>query len=153
MITLLYFHSIFRWLVVLSLVGSLVVAWRGYRGNLVFGKVANGLRHWTATLAHLQLIVGMLIAFKSPNFSFFWKNNSLAWSYGEIVFYGLFHPMMMIGAIVLLTIGSAKAKRKENDRDKFKTILVWYSLAIILIFIAIPWPFSPFAARPFFPHY
>jgi cbb3-type cytochrome oxidase subunit 3 len=29
-------------------------------------------------------------------------------------------------------------------------MLVWFTIALIIIFIAIPWPFSPFANRPYF---
>jgi hypothetical protein len=55
----------------------------------------------------------------------------------------------MFVAIVLITIGSAKAKRKSNDTQKFKTMLIWFSIALLIIFIAIPWPFSPLANRPY----
>jgi drug/metabolite transporter (DMT)-like permease len=55
----------------------------------------------------------------------------------------------MLTAIVLLTIGSALTKRKKDDRDKFKTMLTWFGIALIIILIAVPWPFSPFAQRPY----
>jgi hypothetical protein len=29
-------------------------------------------------------------------------------------------------------------------------MLIWLSIALIIIFIAIPWPFSPFANRPYY---
>ena len=51
-------------------------------------------------------------------------------------------------AIVFITIGSAKAKRISNDIKKFKTTAVWFTLGLIIILISIPWPFSPFDARP-----
>jgi hypothetical protein len=56
----------------------------------------------------------------------------------------------MIMAIIIITIGSALAKRKSSDKEKFKTMGLWFSIALIIIFIAIPWPFSPFANRPYF---
>jgi len=55
----------------------------------------------------------------------------------------------MLTAIVIITIGSALAKRKKTDKEKFKTMLVWFSAALLIIFIAIPWPFSPLANRPY----
>jgi hypothetical protein len=55
----------------------------------------------------------------------------------------------MILSVVLVTIGSALAKRKQTDREKFKTILIWFSIVLSVIFIAIPWPFSPFANRAY----
>jgi hypothetical protein len=56
----------------------------------------------------------------------------------------------MFSAIIVITIGSAMAKRKATDRERFKTMLTWYAIALLIIFLAIPWPFSPFANRPYF---
>ena len=56
----------------------------------------------------------------------------------------------MLAALILITIGSALAKRRQTDRDKFMTLLIWFSVGLTLIFLAIPWPFSPFANRPYF---
>jgi len=35
------------------------------------------------------------------------------------------------------------------DKEKFKIMLLWYGIALIIILIAIPWPFSPLANRPY----
>ena len=68
----------------------------------------------------------------------------------DMAFLGLIHSSLMLIAIVLITIGSAISKRKQTDTEKFKTMLVWFSVAFIIIFVAIPWPFSPLASRPYF---
>jgi len=49
------------------------------------------------------------------------------------------HPTMMILAIVFITIGFSKHKKKTTDESKFKTILFWYSLALLFILVRIPW--------------
>jgi hypothetical protein len=54
----------------------------------------------------------------------------------------------MFAAVTVLTIGSAMAKRQNNQQQKFRTMLVWFIFALVIIFIAIPWPFSPLAKRP-----
>jgi hypothetical protein len=71
----------------------------------------------------------------------------------EAVFFGLIHITLMVLSVVLVTIGSALAKRKQTDREKFKTMLTWFSIVLLIIFIAIPWPFSPFANRNYFRTY
>jgi hypothetical protein len=55
----------------------------------------------------------------------------------------------MVVAIVMLTIGSAKAKRMQDDDLKYKTMLFWFSAGLLVILIGIPWPFSPLSSRPF----
>ncbi|UOY07786.1 hypothetical protein L0P88_04350 [Muricauda sp. SCSIO 64092] len=147
--TVLTLHSLFRWLVLLSLGFAIYRAYKGYTSKSPFSYLDNKVRHWTATIAHIQLILGILVYIKSPIIQYYFsdfKNLVADWN---LTFYGLFHFILMIGAIVLITIGSAKAKRKKTAREKFKTILVTYSIALILIFIAIPWPFSPLANRPY----
>jgi uncharacterized membrane protein YozB (DUF420 family) len=148
--SLLFSHSILRWFVLASLFYSLYKAYKGYSLKLPFTKTDNTIRHWTATIAHIQLIFGILIYVQSPIVKYFWKNFKAGIENPEIVFFGILHILLMLGAIILITIGSALAKRKRNDSDKFKTMLLWFSLALIIIFIAIPWPFSPLANRPYF---
>lgn len=147
--TVLTLHSIFRWLVVCSLGYAIFRAYRGYTSKSAFSFVDNKVRHWTATIAHIQLVLGILIYIKSPIIKYFlsdFKNLVTDWN---LTFFGLFHSILMITAIVIITIGSAKAKRKKTDQQKFKTMLVMFSIALLIIFIAIPWPFSPLANRPY----
>ena len=147
---LLFLHSIFRWLVLVSLIYSIYMASRGYALKLVFSKTDNAIRHWTATLAHIQLMIGMVLYFKSPLIHYFWSPAGKAAASKELTFFGLVHLALMLISIILITIGSAKAKRQQQDKAAIKTVLIWYSIALILIFIAIPWPFSPLANRPYF---
>ena len=68
----------------------------------------------------------------------------------DALFFGLLHLILMLIAIVLITLVSALAKRRLTDREKFRTMLVWFTIALLMIFIAIRWPFSPLANRPYF---
>ncbi|SHF95300.1 hypothetical protein [Chryseobacterium sp. OV279] len=148
--TLTFLHSTFRWIVLLSLVYALWRAYRGYFHHKTFSNTDDSVRHWTATIAHIQLILGTILYVKSPIVKYFWKNFSEAKESLDLLFFGLIHISLMITAIVLITIGSALAKRKPTDRQKFKTMLIWFAVALAVIFIAIPWPFSPFVNRPYF---
>ncbi|MBF4516593.1 hypothetical protein IRZ71_09565 [Flavobacterium sp. ANB] len=148
--SLLFCHSILRWLVLGSLLYSIFRAYKGFSTQSLFTKTDNSVRHWTATIAHIQLIFGILIYVQSPIVKYFWKNFKEGIQNSEFVFFGILHIFLMLSAIVLITIGSALAKRKANDNDKFKTMLLWFSIALIIIFITIPWPFSPLANRPYF---
>jgi Na+-driven multidrug efflux pump len=146
---LLSFHSLFRWLVLTSLLYALLRALHGYYSARVFTPADNAVRHWTATIAHIQLMLGIVLYTQSPVVRYFLSGKSGAAGLDEPFFYGVIHIALMILSIMLLTVGSALAKRKENDRDKFVTMLLWFGLALFLILLAIPWPFSPLAKRPF----
>jgi len=151
--TLLVLHSLFRWLVLATLLASILVAFRGIRSHRPFTKSANQLRHWTATVAHIQLVLGIIVYVKSPVIQFLFSNFSEAIHYPELLFFGFIHSLLMLTAVVFATIGSALAKRKITDHEKYRTMLIWFSITLLIIFIAIPWPFSPLANRPFIRHF
>lgn len=148
--TLTFLHSTFRWLVLLSLLYSAFRAYQGYFSNKVFSKMDNSVRHWTATIAHIQLVLGITLYSQSPIIKYFWKNFNEAKESFDLLFFGLIHIFLMLFSIILITIGSAVSKRKETDKEKFKTMLIYFLIALLIIFIAIPWPFSPLANRPYF---
>ncbi len=138
----LVLHSLLRWLVLGSLLFAIYVSIRGVLNKQPFTAKANTVRHWAATIAHVQLLVGMTIYLQSPVVK--------AAKAVEHTFFKYVHLSLMIMAIVLITIGSARAKRVSGDQQKYATILKWFIAALVIILIAIPWPFSPLAHRPFF---
>lgn len=147
--TLTLYHSFFRWLVLISL---LLAIYRGVRGLLkrsAFGRNDNLIRHWTATIAHIQLIIGITLYSQSPPVNYFWANKTEAIKNMDVTFFAIIHMILMMTAIAVITIGSALAKRRLSDQAKFRTMLTWFAIALLIIFIAIPWPFSPLACRPY----
>lgn len=148
--TLTFLHSTFRWLVLLSLIYSIFRAYKGYFFNKKFSETDNSVRHWTATIAHIQLILGVTLYSQSPIVKYFWKNFDEAKESFDLFFFGLIHIFLMLFSIILITMDSAISKRKTVDREKFKIMLIYFTIALLIIFIAIPWPFSPFANRPYF---
>lgn len=148
--TLTFYHNSMRWLVLASLLFAIYRAYKGYFSKGTFSKTDNAVRHWTATIAHIQLVIGMVLYFQSPIIKYFMANFKEAVRTFDLLFFGLIHGVLMLTAIVIITIGSAKSKRKTTDQEKFKTMLIWFSIALFIIFIAIPWPFSPLANRPYY---
>lgn len=146
--TLLFLHSSLRWLVVIAVWVAIYRAGKGYLTRAPFTKADDRWRHWTATLAHVQMVIGMVLYVQRPLTAYFWQHFPAAIQVREIAFFGLWHILLMLAAVVALTIGSAMAKRKSTDRDKFRAMLIGCLIAAVLILVAIPWPFSPFAHRP-----
>lgn len=147
---LLFFHSITRWLVLISLIYTIYRAFRGWQRGLAFSPADDRARHITATISHIQFTLGAILYFVSPMVKYFLSNFKTAISNSEMSFFGLIHMSLMVTSVFVLSIGSSLAKRKEADKDKFKTMAIFYLIALIIILIAIPWPFSPFAHRPYY---
>ena len=147
---ILTIHSLLRWLVLISLIYAIFRAYSGLLSNRTFTKFDNSVRTWTVTIAHIQLLEGLWLYFISPIIKYFLQNFKEAVHQGEIRFYGMEHSFLMILAIVILTIGSAKTKRKRTDKNKFIAMAVWFTIGLLIILVSIPWPFSPLSGRPYF---
>ncbi len=143
-------HSYIRWFVLFSLLFAVYNAYKGWLGNKVFTPFDNRVRNITVTIAHIQFVLGLTLYSISPLVSYFLHNFEEAKKNNEIRFFGMEHGTMMIIAIIIITIGSSLSKRKKTDKQKFKTMAIWFTIALIIIFIMIPWKFSSMANRPYF---
>lgn len=143
-------HSMMRWLVLASLVYGMYRAYRGWFTAKRFSRFDNSVRHTTATIAHIQLMIGLLLYFISPLVSYFLHNFKTAVHERQVRFFGMEHSIMMLLGIVVITIGSAKAKRKITDKAKFRTMAIWFTIGLLIILSSVPWPFSPLVSRPWF---
>ena len=148
--TLLALHSLTRWLVLGSLLFAIFKSYYGWLLNKPYTKFDDITRRTAAAIAEMQFLLGVGLYFISPIVNYFWHNLSTAMHERSIRFFGMEHITMMLIGITLITIGSAKAKRKTTDREKFKTQAIWFTIALLIILSSIPWSFSPLISRPNF---
>ncbi len=88
--------------------------------------------------AHIQLLVGIITYFVSPlGFSNMSSGNAMADSMSRL--YALEHPLMNIIAIVLITVGYSRAKKLTESRARFRSLYMFYGIALIMIIARIPW--------------
>ena len=129
-------HSGLRWVVLGLLIYAIFNA-LSKKGKGTFSVQDAKVNSFTTMFCHIQLLLGFALYFTSPKvvFSEAWMKNA------SQRFYGMEHLLLMLLAIVLITIGSAKAKRAANDEDKFKKTYLFFGLGLILILAGIPWPF------------
>ena len=142
-------HSFTRWFVLVSLVFAIYRSYQGWLGGKEYSGFDNGIRHWSATIAHVQLILGLWLYYISPLTDYFLHHYSVAVHEREIRFFGMEHSSMMILGIIVITISSMLAKRQTTDKGKFKTLALGYTLALLIILSSVPWPFSPLVSRPY----
>lgn len=147
---LLAFHSFWRWVVLVTLITSVFRSYIGKKDKLVFSRKDDQLRLLTVISAHIQLTIGVVLYAVSPIVSYFWNNFGKAVHERQIRFFGMEHITVMISAVVILTIGSSKVKKQEDDYKKYSTMFFWFGIALLLILSSIPWSFSPLTSRPNF---
>jgi hypothetical protein len=91
---------------------------------------------FTMVIAHVQLLIGFSLYFMRG-----WHDLIGEMGDAFIRFRALEHPLGMLIAIILITMGYGRVKRGENDAAKFKAVKVFFGLALVIILISIPWPF------------
>ncbi len=148
--TLLTVHSLVRWIALAMLLYMIIRAYSGWLSSAKFTGGDSSIRKWTITSLHLQLILGVVLYFTSPITTYFMSHFSETVGTRSIRFFGMEHAVMMLLAIIIATIGSARSKRQAEDRLKFKTLAIWLTVSLILILAGMPWPFSQAISRPWF---
>jgi len=133
-------HSYWAYIVLIILIVAVINAISGLISKREFQAKDLRISLFTLIASHIQLIIGLIAYFMSSYFESMksigmgevMKNSELRKALIE-------HPLMILIAIALITIGFSKHKKKTTDSAKFKTIAIFYSIALLLILGVIPW--------------
>lgn len=131
-------HSYWAYLVLALLIITVIKAIMNM--NKEYTQQDLRLPLFTLIVSHIQLLIGLGWYFMSPAYKAL-KLNGMGESMkdGATRLLAVEHPIMMILAIVLITIGFSKHKKKTTDKAKFKTIAMFYGIALLLVLLRIPW--------------
>jgi hypothetical protein len=146
----LWLHSWLRWAVLLT--G--LVAWL----RAIGGKTAR--RPWTpqdelwglllTVSVDLQFVVGLVLyIFLSPITRLGLRNFAAAMQINVARFFTIEHVIGMIAGIALVHIARVKIRKAADADRKHRLAMVLYGIALVLMFISIPWPGLP-VSRPLF---
>lgn len=129
-------HSGLRYIVLLLLVIAIINAVSS-KGKGIYEKKDKMINLFAMVFLHVQLLLGLILYFTSNKVQFNegWMKKSM------LRFYGMEHILLMVLAIVLVTIGRKKAEKEELAAKKHGKIVLWYTIGLLLILAAIPWPF------------
>jgi hypothetical protein len=147
---LLTIHSCFRWLVLISLVYTLLRSYHGLTSALTFSLIDEVSRNTTVRIVQTQFLIGLALYVFSPMVRYFLQNFGTAVHERHVRFFGMEHITMMFIAVAAISAGSLKVDKNKTAREKFTTIAIWFSVGLVIIFLSIPWEFSPFSSRPYF---
>lgn len=141
-------HSLVRWVVLVLAVVAIVRAWWGWLGGKPWSGVQKGLNVGLVSALDLQLLLGLwLYAVLSPLTQAAFQNFGGAMKSGPLRFWAVEHIGLMIVAIVLAHVGQALSKRAPTDAGRYKRAAIFFTLALVAILVAIPWPGTE-VARP-----
>ena len=132
--TLILIHNILRWILLPLMLFVLVRSYSGWLGSQKYEKIDNATGGALIGLAHLQLLLGLIIYFAvSPWFDMLKVDAGAVMKDPVSRLKAIEHPVTMIIAIVLIQLGRTFSKKLSIDRQKFKTVAIYTTGALILI--------------------
>lgn len=138
--TILTLHSYLAYIVLIILFLAVSNAILGLIGNKMFTPQKDfRLSLFTLILAHIQLLVGLILFFVSPNGLKAIQALGMGGLDTASRLLAVEHPFINILALVLITIGWSRHKKFMEGNKKFKSIAIFYGLGLLLILSRIPW--------------
>ena len=129
-----HLHSTLAIILLLALVVTIIITWVNYAGNKPYNRKIALLG---LISAHLQLVIGLVLYFISPLGLKSFSGENMGNSLSRLYF--LEHPLMMVLAIVLITVGYSKAKKLVDPQKANCTVLIFYIIGLIFVLSRIPW--------------
>lgn len=137
---ILALHNITRWAV---LIFGILVAARAWLGWLGRREWAPGDRRWGTFFSislDIQFLLGLILYFfLSPITRAALSNFGAAMGSADLRFFAVEHLLFMVVAVVFGHVGTALSRRAENSTAKYRNAAIWFTLALLLILLGIPW--------------
>jgi cytochrome c biogenesis factor len=135
---LLHTHNLLRWAVLVLGVVAIVRAAQGLSGGRPYAAARRAGVLFLASL-HLQVLLGILLFMVSPFVRTAMRDMDVAMGERSVRFFVMEHPMVMIVAAILMTVGSLVAKNARDDAARHRKALVFLVVTMLLVLWGIPW--------------
>jgi len=132
-------HSYWAYLVLIILIIAVVNSLIKTFGDKEYTAKDFRISLFTLIVSHIQLLIGLILYFTSPNGFNNVKANGMGGLDSFARLLAVEHPFVGILAVVFITIGYSKHKKKLTSKPKLKTISIFYSIALLLVLSRIPW--------------
>jgi len=141
---ILTLHSYWAYLVLIVLLLAVINALSGLFGKKEYTAKAFRISLFALIVSHIQLTIGLILYFVSPRFGI-WSELGMGGVMKDAVnrLYLVEHPLINIIAVALITIGYSMHKKKLTSAPKYKTIAIFYVIALGLFLSRIPWNIWP----------
>lgn len=134
---LLHTHSMLRYIVVLLAIVLIISAIIGLLSKKPSAIFSLKLAKYLVILTHIQLLLGFSL-YLSLNYHNLLKDMANTMSNADLRWKAIEHLVTMLFAVVLITLGNARAKRAITSQKVFSNHLIFIGIALILIFLGIP---------------
>ena len=135
--TIKFLHSYWAYLTLLMIVLASANSVFGLITKKEFGAKDFRIALFALIVTHIQLLIGIVLLVVVNDFGDLGMGELM--SSEALRMKNIEHPMLMVIAIALLTIGYSKQKAIRTSASKFKVLSITYSLALIAMLAMIPW--------------
>lgn len=142
-------HDLLRWLVLIFAIWTIFSAISGLNSRRKYTSGDGKANFFFMLSMDIQILIGFILYFNNGWFErlkHLGDNMKVAYTR----FFTMEHVLIMLIAWVLVHIGRIVVKKETVPRKKFKKTLIYFGIALLLILLAIPWPFREEIARPWF---
>ena len=147
----LHAHSWLRWIALLVGLVAVARAFSGRSRRRPWTKGDDRLGASFTGLLDLQLLLGLVMYFAlSPITKEGMRDMGAAMANTGLRFWTVEHPFGMFLAIAVAHIGRGRIRKTSDAVRRHRTALVFFTIALILIVISIPWPGRAIIGRPLF---
>jgi hypothetical protein len=141
-------HNILRWVIVVLAVLALVRSFRGWFKDLAYSEQDRKIGVYFGAAMDTQLLLGVILwIFGSWGLRAFDMASGLEGANRmAVLYFAIEHAFAMLVAVILVHVGTITAKRAASPKTKHQRQAVFFTIAALLIVVAIPW-----TQRPLFP--
>jgi peptidoglycan/LPS O-acetylase OafA/YrhL len=119
----------------LFLVLAILFSFVGWFGNKEFTSGNKKINLFALIGTHIQFVLGLILYFVSPLVTT--GDMGAAMKDDTLRYWTVEHLAMMLIAVVLITVGYSKSKRILQSAAKHRTVAIFYTLALLIIIVAI----------------
>jgi hypothetical protein len=144
----IFLHSLLRWVVLGLALAASVLALRGRLGSRPFTRTEERTGLFFVAAIDTQVLLGLLLYFAlSPMMRVIRADFGGAMHNPLLRFWAVEHLTAGVLALAFAHVGRARSRRASTDAAKHGRAALWYTLALLMLLVAIPWSFLPYG-RP-----
>ncbi len=134
-------HSYWAYLVLLIVLLATINALAAFFSKREYAAKDFRISLFALIVTHIQILIGFVMYFVSPLGFKSISNMGMAAVMKDSTarLFVVEHPLVMILTVVFITIGYSKHKKNLLSHKKFKTLSIFYTIALILMLSRIPW--------------
>lgn len=137
---ILAIHNIVRWIVLILAVVAVVRAYWGWFGKRGWSETDGKVGSFLGMAVDTQLLLGLILyIFLSPITRTAFQDVGAAMQVPNVRFFAVEHVLYMLLAVVFAHLGSILPRKVDESEAKYKRAALWFSLALLLILLGMPW--------------